>query len=97
MLLQEIENHIATLTDVRRIHRHLSKEIFSIGHNYGKCSQTVPEIIERKKAFGAHTGTLIAQRDEGTPQFNGVGHIFLQEFLREVEHMTRGQFGLSVI
>ena len=42
MLLEEVENHIAATTDVRRIHRHLSEEILYIRIEHGKGTQSVP-------------------------------------------------------
>ena len=95
--MQEIKNHISSTPDVRGIHGKFAEEIAHIGLDDRQSTQTIPEIIKSKKTFCAHTGTLIRQRHERAAQFDGVRHILLEELLREVEHVTRGQFGLSFL
>ena len=54
MLLQEIENHVASLTDVAGVHGHLSEEIAHVGHDDRQCSQSVPQVVEGEEALGSH-------------------------------------------
>ena len=69
------------------IHSHLSEEILHIGHDYGQCAQTIPQIIQRKQTFTVCTRRLILQRNERTSQLNGRRKIVLQKFIRKVKHM----------
>ena len=48
MLVQEVEYHVACRTVERRIHGHLAKEVFQIGHDHGECSKSVPKVVEGK-------------------------------------------------
>ena len=61
MLLEEIENHVATTANIRRIHCHLAKEIFQLGIEHSKSSQTIPQVVERKDALAVHAHILIFQ------------------------------------
>ena len=81
MLLEEVENHIAATTDVRRIHRHLAEEILYIRIEHGEGTQSVPEIVESKDTLGILAHILILERDERTAQLHGIWHVFLQELV----------------
>ena len=61
VLLQEIENHVAAATDVRRIHRHLAEEILHFRIENRQGAQTIPQIIKGKDALGVGAHILIFQ------------------------------------
>ena len=42
MLVEEVENHVASFSYVRGIHGYLSEEIFHVGHDDCQCAQSVP-------------------------------------------------------
>ena len=97
MLLEEIENHVAATTDVRRIHRHLAEEIFYFRIENRQSAQTIPEIVESKDALGVGTHILIFERNEGTAQLYGIRHILLEELVGEMEHVAGCQLRLSLL
>ena len=97
MLVQEIEQHIAAFSDIRRIHRHLSEEIFDIRPNHCEGAETVPEIIESEQALRSHARALVRQRHKRTSQLNGAVLVFVQKLIAEMEHMSCGNLRLSVI
>ena len=96
VLVQEIENHVATGAMIAGIHGHLAKVILHVGLDNGERTQSVPQVIQRKKTFRACTAGLIFQGNERTSQLDGIGQVFLQELFGEVEHVGSCQDGLAV-
>ena len=94
MLAQEVQNHVAPLAYVAGVHGHFAEEVAHVGHDDGECAESVPEVVEGDEAFGTHAGALIGQGDERAAQLDGVGHVFAQETLGEMEHVARGQMWL---
>ena len=45
MLLQEIQNHVTSTADVRRIHCHLTEEILAVRVDDCQRSQSVPQVV----------------------------------------------------
>ena len=98
MLLEEKEYHVASLADIGRIHCHLAKEILHVGLYHGQRAKTIPKVVESEKTFRTvFVGVLIFKRHKATSQLNGPRQIILDEFLREMEHVTRGEDRLSFL
>ena len=97
MLLEEVENHVATTTDVRWIHRHLAKEILHLWVKHSQGAQAIPEIIQGKDALAVLANILILNRNERTAQLHGVRHVILQELVGEMEHVAGGELWLALL
>ena len=96
VFLEEIENHVAAPADVGGIHGHLAEEILDVGLDDGERAQPVPQVVEGEEALGPHARALVGQGDEGAAQLHGVGHVVLEELVREMEHVAGGELGLAV-
>ena len=79
MLLEEIQNHVASTADIRRIHRHLAEEILHVRLDDGERSESVPKVVKSEKTLGTTARALILERHERTSEFHGVRHIVAQK------------------
>ena len=51
VLMQEVKDHITTLTIIVGIHSHLSEKIFYLRIDHSQSAKAIPKIIKRKIAF----------------------------------------------
>ena len=72
MLVEEVEQHVAALAVVARIHRELPEEIFDLRMQHCKGSEAVPKIVEGENRLRARFRRLIFQPYERAPEFYGL-------------------------
>lgn len=87
---QEPDQGIACHSLVRSVHRHLAEKVFHLGIQHHKRPQTVPEVVQRIDTLRI-AARLIGRLYERTPQFDGIGQVFLAEFVAEGEIMFSGR------
>ena len=98
MLLQEIENHVASLSDIGGIHGHFSKEILDIGLDDSQSTQAVPKIIKCKEAFRTvDIGILVGKRNKRASQLNGLRQIVTDKPFAEMEHVASSKDRLALV
>ena len=61
---KEIQNHVAAVGIVARIHGHLTEEITHVGIYYRQRAETVPEIVEGIQCLYAYACSLIFKSDK---------------------------------
>ena len=59
ILLEEVQDEVATASVVRRVHGHLAEEVAHVGFDDGDCSDAVPKVVEREDGFDAGACTLV--------------------------------------
>ena len=96
MLAKEVENHVAALAIVGRIHRHFAEKIFDFGVYHRQSAQTVPKIVEGIESFGTGLRRLVFGAHEGSAEFNGLRQIIAHKFGRKIKHVGRGNAGRSI-
>lgn len=87
---QEPDQGIACHSLVRSVYRHLAEKVFHLGIQHHKRPQTVPEVVQRIDTLRI-AARLIGRLYERTPQFDGIGQVFLAEFVAEGEIMFSGK------
>ncbi len=60
----EVQNHVAGLDVVMRIHCHFPEQIPYLPVIYDDSTQSVPEVIKGEEALAAHRGTLVLRPDK---------------------------------
>ena len=76
MTAEEVEDHVARLHVVARIHGHLAEEISQRRVDHRQRPQPVPQVVEDEDAARPWQRGLIVERDERSPQLHRVWQVF---------------------
>ena len=81
VLVEEVQNHVASHSVVAGIHGELAEEVANGWFDDDNSAETIPKIVESKDTFPASKGALVLDGDEATAQLDGPRRIVLHETL----------------
>ena len=91
VLVEKVEDEVASVGIIVLIHRDLTVEILHRGIEYRQRTEAVPEVVQREEALSPHTRRLIGQRDEGASQLDRHGEVVCEEAGTELKELCRRQ------